>query len=113
MYEIAAQLADDLDTEQSKRVTSWHNVIAIRRFQSLWEEVGALALFASQMIVHYQLDESETAELRLRIADAECGIHMTQTLIGAFREQHTELEDPIPSGEVESLIQQLQAALKK
>lgn len=113
MYEIAHRIATYLDTKQAERVASWHNIVAVRRYQATWEELGAIALFASQMIVHYQLEESEAAELRLRIADAECSIDMAQSVIDAFREEHGELGSFKPSSkDVGALTQQLRSALK-
>jgi hypothetical protein len=116
MYEIAHQIVNYRDTarNQPKSKLPGSVFLAVWRYRSVWEAMRDVALFASQMLVHYQLDEAEAAELRLRVVDAENGIELTGHLINALREDHpaTGLGEPIPSAGLDRFVEQLQAALK-
>jgi hypothetical protein len=116
MYEIAHQITNYRDTakEQPKSKLPGSVFLGVWRYRSVWEPMRDVALFASQMLVHYQLDEAESAELRLRIADAENGIELTGHLINALHEDHGAIVgEPISSAELDRFVEKLQAAMKK
>lgn len=117
MYEIADQVADCIDTQDAQsngKKLSWSVFLAVWRYRSVWEQMRDVALFASQMLVHYHLDEAESAELRLRLSDAENGIEMTGLLINELRQDHgAAIGEPIPTRELDALVKQLQTSLRR
>jgi len=79
MYELADRFAIHL--EKNCTGIPYSILSGVLRYQALWEELGSAALFASQMLVQYQLDEAVAAELRLRLADAETSIQTAGKLL--------------------------------
>jgi hypothetical protein len=68
---------------------------AANRYEAIQEQVKSLAQFASQMLVHYQLDEAEAAELRLRIPDAEQAVgHVREILTSLAKAGNAAVHNP-------------------
>jgi hypothetical protein len=58
-----------------------HSVFfASLRFGAIHNEFRSAVLFASQMLVHYDLDEAAATVLRLRIVDAEKALSLAEIL---------------------------------
>jgi len=66
----------------------WSVFRAVHRVNAIKNQVEEMALFASQMLVHYALDEAEVIELKIRIADAENAVFGAQHVADSFREKH-------------------------
>ena len=74
LYRIAQVLGDYEDgTTPPPRTGTvpWSVLTAANRYEAIQGEVSGLALYASQMLVHFDFDEAEAAELRIRLFDAE------------------------------------------
>jgi len=114
MYDIGKQIGNYLDTyTPSKSVLPLSMLIGLGRYKFIWRELGDVALFASQMIVHYQLDEAEIAELRLRLADAENSLRLVGMLSDLLHDHgHSEvLGGRVPAQELVELVDQIRANL--
>lgn len=74
-------------------------VLAVNRYRATWQDIRDAALYASQMLVHYQLDEAESAELRVRLADAELAIRQARNVVNAViaTDTNQSLGRPIPN----------------
>lgn len=74
LYEIARVVCDYADGRTppgSGGQMPWSVLVAANRYEAVKQEVTSLALYASQMLVQFDFDEAESAELRLRLFDAE------------------------------------------
>jgi hypothetical protein len=83
LYRIAHHLGEYLDGRIPSGPTGGvpsSVETGVFRVESLVREVQSAALFASQMLVHYGLDEAEAAELRIRTADAERAVGRAELL---------------------------------
>jgi hypothetical protein len=115
MYDMLHQIIACLEAGRDgrKELLPWSVMAANKRYRAIWKEMGSVALFASQMLVHYQLDEADTAELRLRLVDAENSISSVGDLLDVLPEENREfLGPPIPRSELSTLSTRVQQALK-
>ena len=104
LYRIANQLGRYLDNpadRPSGNRASWVATHYMWRVAMIRQEFQALALFASQMLVHYDLGEAEKADLTLRLADAEFALSSAEVVSGAFAEHH-EIRNPLQKAPAES-----------
>lgn len=84
----------------------WRIYRHISRFQAIHKEIESATLVTSQMLVHFDFAPGESAELRLRLADAEHGLRACERLVSAIVERMKlnlnldgQLPDP-PEGDV-------------
>jgi len=126
VYELARQIAVSLDAVTKKksswsffsaersRATNefpWSLYSAIQRYRSVWRPLHDVALFASQMLIHYGLEDAEKAELDLRRADAENGIETILSLIEVLRDER--LDQPIRHLELVKIVEEVQLGLNR
>ena len=85
----------------------WSIYRAVWRYRSIWREVQEVALYASQMLVHYELNEAESAELRIRAADAERAVFEAGIMVNLMALDDPENYGPqIPGHQLESVLDQ-------
>ena len=84
LYRIARVLGDyeDGTTLPTKRGYAPSSVFtAANRYEAIKGEVSGLALYASQMLVQFDFDEAESAELRIRLFDAEEAVRQIDSIL--------------------------------
>ncbi|AMV27547.1 hypothetical protein VT84_24310 [Gemmata sp. SH-PL17] len=90
LYRLADQFAGYLDSQKGETVGAapWAVLRDIWRVVAIQEEFKAVTLIASQMLVHYDLDEIEKADLALRLADAEHAINCAEVASSAIADRY-------------------------
>lgn len=94
VYRIAHHLGEYEDGRIPRSqidLPPWSVYVAIHRFEAIRNELRAVALFASQVLVHYGLDEADASELRLRVADAEQAIFRAGNIVESLRKTDPDL----------------------
>ena len=73
LFRIAHRVGAYLDSiaPGSNRTMPYAVAVSLSRYRGISQEMESLTRFASQMLVHYGLEEAEAAELRLRLKEAE------------------------------------------
>ncbi|MBN9521394.1 hypothetical protein J0H58_23210 [bacterium] len=117
MYRIADQIGAYFDERQRSEDypgLTHTAVTAVSRYRVLWEEVSDAALYASQMLVHFGFDEAESAELRLRLKDAEHAVARAGILVAeAIILDRQTFGLPIGGERMKGILRQSQASLPR
>lgn len=91
LYRLTDRLAGSVDgtaVQPRDGIAPCAAISDIWRFAAIHLKIRELALFASQMMIHYALDEGEKAELALRIADVDQALDIARHYSVMFANLH-------------------------
>lgn len=105
----------ELDASRPGTPISGSVVTAVGEFRLIWDDVLDAALAASQMLVHYGLDEAEATELRTRLKGAEYFVGRTADLVNAINASNYKVDigPPMTADRLKAVIELSRLALKR